>query len=150
MSTVYSCPIPACQWTLADDGPEPPTHPITPQDAVALTDAHQSVIAAELGAHYETHAPPEWVMLVDRLRKELQTRTPPLLCVGCLSDRWQAEQQPQRGALPTMLPPLNPAFTIVEGNALCRAHLSFGAPQIPGRTPGGLILGDGTIPKTGL
>lgn len=85
---------------------------------------------------------------VSTLRQELAARTAPLACVGCLSDRWQAEQTAQRalGLLPAPfpLPPIHPAATIVEGNALCRAHLSFGpreADPLPGRTRAGLIIG---------
>lgn len=146
-TTVYTCPVPECTWTHHDDGPEPPNHPITPADATDLAAAHRSVVAAELGAHYETHPTPEWVMLIHRLRQELAARQI-VLCVGCMGDRWQAEQTAHNAVgllpAPVPLPPVQHAITTVGGNALCRAHLTFGEPdteqQIPGRTAAGLIV----------
>lgn len=135
MPIIYSCPIPACPWTHTDDGPEPTGHPVSPADAEALAAAHASVVASELGAHYETHPAPEWVVLVHQLRQELSARTPPpLLCAGCISDRHDAQQAGQP------LPPISAAQVIVGGSSSCLGHLSFGTPQLPGRTPGGLIV----------
>jgi hypothetical protein len=145
-TTVYTCPIPDCTWTRTDDGPEPIAEPITETDAEALADAHMGVVLAELGAHYETHGAPEWVMLVHRLKQELTGRQT-IVCVGCMGDRWQAEQAAQKaiGLLPAPLPlpPIHAAITTVGGNALCRAHLTFGEATeqpLPGRTPSGLIM----------
>jgi hypothetical protein len=144
MPTTYSCPIVDCTWTCRDNGPQPLDGEPSEDELHAQLAFHQATVEHALRTHYEEHDAEAWVTLVASLKQELASRPTPQLCVGCLSDRWQAEQ----AGLP--LPPQNVAVTTVEGNALCRAHLTFGAPQIPGRTPGGLILGDGAIPKTGL
>lgn len=135
MPTIHSCPIPACDWTHTDDGPDLVDHPLSPADAVALTEAHASVVAAELGAHFETHPAHDWVLLVHQLRKELGKRPAPLLCAGCISERHDAQV-----AGVTPLPQINQAQVIVGGNGSCLGHVQFGPAALPGRTPGGLIV----------
>ena len=57
----------------------------------------------------------------------------PLLCLGCIIERHQG----------TRTEP-NPAVTIVGGQATCLDHLQIAdGPALPGRTPGGIILGGG-------
>jgi hypothetical protein len=143
MPTTYSCPIIDCTWQHRDNGPQPLGFDPTPDDVNAQAVLHAATVEHAVRAHYESHDAEEWVTLVAKLKHELAARPAPQLCVGCLSDRWQAEQAKQAGVLPPMMPPLNPALTVVEGNALCRAHLTFGAPaepQLPGRTRSGLIV----------
>lgn len=59
---------------------------------------------------------------------------PHLLCLGCLIEQHQgARTHP------------NPAVTIVNGQSTCREHLQFAdGPILPGRTPSGIILGNGS------
>lgn len=152
MPTTYTCPILGCPWTHRDDGPAPLPADATDDDTNAQAVLHDATINHALRTHYETHGVEEWAALVGKLQGELRGRQV-LVCVGCLSDRWQAEQAARgTGGAPLgpVLPPLNPALTVVDGNAICRAHLSFGPPPIPGRTPGGLVLGNTPLPKTGL
>lgn len=146
---LFTCPITDCAWTHRDEGPNLLlyTDLTTEDEAHAQAELHQATVEHTLRVHYESHDVEDWVRLVAKLQGELTARGKPLLCVGCLSDRWQAAESGPAGAA---LPPLHPALTILEGNALCGSHLSFGAPAIPGRTPGGIILGNGAIPTTGL
>jgi len=134
MPTIHTCPIPACDWQRTDDGPEPIEQPVTLTDATALVEAHASVVAAELGAHFDTHPARDWVLLVHQLRQELAKRAPLLLCAPCISDRHDAQ------AAGRPLPSISPAQVIVGGTGSCLGHLSFGQQQLPGRTPGGLIV----------
>lgn len=140
MPTTYTCPILDCTWTHVDTGPQPLGFDPTPDDVHAQAVLHDATVEHAIRAHYETHDTEAWALAVNALHQELAARSAPLVCVGCLSDRWQAEQAQGRSAL---LPPISPAVTIVDGSASCRRHLSFGAPQIPGRTAAGLILGGG-------
>lgn len=152
MSTVYNCPILGCTWTCCDDGPQQLDGESEDEQRAHLA-FHEATVEHALRTHYEEHEAEEWVRTVQALHAELAVRSVPLLCVGCLSDRWQAEQTAQRalGLLPAPfpLPPINPAATIVEGNALCRTHLSFGpreADPLPGRTRAGIIIGAPQMP----
>lgn len=142
-TTTYSCPIPDCVWTHRDEGPEaiaPSSELVmTPDEIHARNVLHQAAVEHAFRAHYETHEAEEWVRLVSKLHAELAARSQPLLCVGCLSDRWQAKQAGLEQ------PPLNAAVTVVEGNASCAGHVSFGAPQIPGRTAAGIITDLGPL-----
>lgn len=143
MSQTYNCPILDCAWKHLDEGPQPLADGATDDDLNAQAVLHQATVEHALRAHYESHDAEQWVTLVAKLQRELAARPAPLLCVGCLSDRWQAEQFADATA---PLPPLNPAATVVDGNAVCRRHLQFGTPepvQLPGRTRAGLIVGDG-------
>lgn len=145
-TTVFTCPIPDCTWTHTDHGPEAITRSselvMTPDEINAAAVLHQATVEHALRAHYETHDTEAWVTLVAKLQAELRGRQT-LLCIGCLSDRWQAKQAGLEQ------PPLNAAVTVIDGSASCAAHLSFGAPQIPGRTAAGIITDLGTMPPAG-
>lgn len=135
MPLVYNCPIIDCAWQHQDDGPAPLADGATDDDLHAQAVLHQATVEHALRAHYETHDTEAWVRTVSELHAELAARTVPLLCVGCLSDRHQAQQAGRA------LPPQNPAQVIVNGSGLCVGHLQFGPAPIPGRTPAGLIVG---------
>lgn len=62
------------------------------------------------------------------------TATQQLTCLGCLIERHQGIRDTP-----------NPAASIVGGQATCLEHLKLvDGPLIPGRTPGGIILGNGS------
>ena len=138
-TNLFNCPIADCTWTHRDLGPELLDYNASPDDVHAQAVLHNATVEHTLRAHYESHEVEQWVRLVSKLQSEFATRGKPLLCVGCISDRYEAEQAGQP------LPALNPAQTVVDGNASCLAHVSFGEPavQLPGRTRGGLIVGGG-------
>lgn len=149
MPATYNCPITDCTWTCRDEGPQKLDGEPSEDELHAQAAFHQATVEHALRTHYEEHDAEEWVTLVAKLTAELAGRQV-LACVGCMGDRWQAEQQAQRGpaqALPPLLPPIVSAVTMVGGNALCRAHLAFGEPaaepQLPGRTRSGLIMPGG-------
>lgn len=147
MSQTFTCPVLDCAWTHTDHGPEPVAASsalvMTPDEINATTVMHQATVEHTLRAHYETHDAEQWVRTVSKLHQELAARSKPLLCVGCLSDRWQAKQAGLEQQ------PLNAAVTVVDGDAYCAGHLQFGAPQIPGRTAAGLITDLGALPNGG-
>lgn len=147
MPTTYNCPVLGCPWTHTDPGPQSLADDASPDDVQAEAVLHGATVEHAIRAHYETHDTEAWALTVNALHQELAARSAPLVCVGCLSDRWQAEQFADRTA---PLPPISPAVTVVDGNASCRRHLQFGAPQIPGRTAAGIILGDGPMPGKGI
>lgn len=58
----------------------------------------------------------------------------PLLCAPCYAEHRQGLRETP-----------NPATAIVGGNSACPEHIVVqAAPILPGRTPGGLILGNGS------
>lgn len=60
----------------------------------------------------------------------------PILCVGCYVEHHAGQRAPED---------INHAILNVGGNSTCREHVQIGpAPQLPGRTPGGIILGNGS------
>lgn len=64
-----------------------------------------------------------------------------LECFGCVAARAQAEAQ---GTPADKLPEINPAVFVVQGTSMGRCHVQLtSGPVIPGRTPGGIILGGG-------
>lgn len=140
---LFTCPITDCAWTHRDEGPQL-LNLTTEDDVHAQAVLHNATVETTLRVHYESHDVEDWVRLVAKLQGELTARGKPLLCVGCISDRHEAKQAGQP------LPGLNPVQVIVDGDGSCLGHVSIGAPAIPGRTPGGLILGNGAIPTTGL
>lgn len=133
MPDLFTCAIPSCDWTHRDDGPPPiPVEPGS-DEAHAHATLHQAALEHALRAHYETHDTEAWVRCVAQLRAGLAGRDAPLLCVPCCAEVHGG----QRDAA-------NPAALVVGGDSTCLGHVQFGTgPQIPGRTPGGLILGGG-------
>lgn len=141
---VFTCPIEPCNWQHADDSLQSPDG-ATPDDLQALHDMHYEVIQSTLLDHYETHPVAAWVDIIGKLQMELQARSAPLLCFGCYVDRHNA----QRAGQP--LPPQAPVQLIVNGDGRCLNHVKLqDGPAIPGRTPGGIILGNGHMPQTGV
>ena len=65
---------------------------------------------------------------------ELVAGADPILCAQCLAEQHDGTREEP-----------NPARTIAGGNAACLDHILFAPrPIAPGRTPGGIILGNGS------
>lgn len=139
---MFACPIDGCPWQHTA---EPITIPetATPDDTQALIAAGQArtnAIETAMTTHFNEHTGVDWANQVARLRQALIER-PPLLCLGCFVDRHNA------GRAGRPIPPQGLAQLIVNGNGQCLGHIAISdTPAMPGRTPGGIILGNGNVP----
>lgn len=70
----------------------------------------------------------------DALLSQIEAETSQLVCLGCILDK--------RNGTRTDDP--NPAVVVASGNGVCLEHLRIvDEPILPGRTPGGIIFGNG-------
>lgn len=140
-SDVYTCPITGCPWQHHGK-PLDLAPGITDGDLKALGQAYTADIEQAMTAHFtDDHTIVEWVNEVSRLRNTLAER-PPLLCFGCYVDRHNATKAGRP------LPPQGHVQLIVNGDGRCLNHVVLqDGPVVPGRTPGGLIVGgNGQVP----
>jgi len=130
----FFCPVDDCEWSH-DQTPMMIPDGVTEQDLTDLSRLHNSQINDVLAAHYSDHTLEDWLRTISRLRQQLDTRPPVLLCLYCHVDRHNAQKAGRE------LPALRPAQLIVNGSGACLGHFEIvDGPVMPDRTPGGLVL----------
>jgi len=133
---VFVCPLPDCEWRHEAPAIYELPEGITADQLGEYSAKRTAGIEQALTLHFTgDHKTTDWVNEVSRLRTLLRER-PPLICALCFVDRHNAREAGQP------LPPQELAQLVVNGNAICPAHLSIvdGPPPTPGRTGSGLIV----------